>query len=65
MLFEKFRQLKKFDPKKEQALREEIEAGGGLEKNDFKAMILAALLTIMPLVIVIFLLFVLAAWLFI
>ena len=65
MLFEKLKKLKKYDPEKEQALRDEIEANGGLEKNDMKAMILAALLTIMPFVIVIFLLFVLAAWLFI
>ena len=65
MLFEKFKKLKKYDPEKEQALQDEIEANGGLEKNDMKAMILAALLTIMPFVVVIFLLFVLAAWLFI
>ena len=65
MLFEKLRKLKKFDPKKEQALRDEIEAHGGLDKEDMKAMILAALVTIMPLVILVFLLFVLCAWLFI
>ena len=65
MLFEKFKKLKKFDPEKAQALREEIEANGGLEKNDMKAMIIAALLTIMPVAIAVFLLFILAAWLFI
>lgn len=64
-MFEKFRNLKKYDPEAEKTLRDEIEEAGGLEKNDMKAMILAALLTIMPVVIVIFLLFVLAAWLFI
>ena len=64
-MFDKLKKLNKFDPQKEQDLRDEIEANGGLEKNDMKAMILAALLTIMPVVIVIFLLFILAAWLFI
>lgn len=65
MLFDKLKKLKKYDPEKEQSLRDEIEAGGGLEKNDLKAMIIAALLTIMPVAIVIFLLFILAAWLFV
>ena len=64
-MFDKLKKLNKFDPQKEQDLRDEIAANGGLEKNDMKAMILAALLTIMPVVIVIFLLFILAAWLFI
>ena len=65
MLFDKLKRLKKFDPEKEKALRNEIEEGGGLEKNDMKAMILAAFLTFMPVVIVIFLLFLLLAWLFV
>lgn len=65
MLFEKFKKLKKFDPEQEKTLRDEIEANGGLEKNDMKAMIIAALLTIMPVAIAVFLLFILAAWLFI
>lgn len=65
MLFEKFKKLKKFDPEQEKTLRDEIEANGGLEKNDMKAMIIAALLTIMPIAIAVFLLFILAAWLFI
>ena len=65
MLFEKFKKLKKFDPEQEKTLRDEIEAHGGLEKNDMKAMIIAALLTIMPIAIAVFLLFILAAWLFI
>ena len=49
MLFGK--KLKKFDPKKEQALRDEIEANGGLEKNDFLAMVISALLMILPVAI--------------
>ena len=65
MLFDKLKRLKKFDPEKEKTLRNEIEEGGGLEKNDMKAMILAAFLTFMPVVIVIFLLFILLAWLFV
>ena len=46
MLFGK--KLKKFDPKKEQALRDEIEANGGLEKNDFAAMVISAFLMLLP-----------------
>ena len=65
MLFDKLKRLKKFDPEKKKTLRNEIEEGGGLEKNDMKAMILAAFLTFMPVVIVIFLLFILLAWLFV
>ena len=49
MLFGK--KLKRFDPKKEQALRDEIEANGGLEKNDFLAMVISALLMILPVAI--------------
>ncbi len=65
MLIEKMRRLKKYDPEKEQALRNEIEESGGLEKNDLKAMIIAAFLTVFPVVVVIFMLFVLLAWLFV
>lgn len=65
MLIDKMRKLKKYDPEKEQALRNEIEQAGGLEKNDLKAMIIAAILTIFPVVVVIFILFVLFAWLFV
>ncbi len=46
MFFSK--RLKKFDPQKEQALRDEIEANGGLEKNDFAAMVISALLMLLP-----------------
>lgn len=65
MLFEKFRKLKKYDPEAERKLRLEIEEAGGLEKNDLKAMIIAALLVIVPVVLVIFGLFILMAWLFV
>lgn len=65
MLIEKMRKLKKYDPEKEQALRNEIEESGGLEKNDLKAMIIAAFLTVFPVVVFIFVLFVLLAWLFV
>ena len=64
MLFEKFRKLKKYDPDAERKLREDIESAGGLEKNDALAMILSALLVIMPIAVVILLLFVLAAFMF-
>ena len=55
MLFKKFRALKKADPKKEQQLRDAIEQEGGLEKNDVKAMIIAATLVFLPVVAVILL----------
>ena len=64
MLIEKFRKLKKYDPEAEKKLREDIEAAGGLEKNDVLAMIISALLVMMPIVAVILLLFVLAAFMF-
>ena len=64
MLIEKFRKLKKYDPEVEQKLREDIESAGGLEKNDVKAMILAAFLVIMPVALVILGLFGLLAFLF-
>lgn len=50
MLFKKFRALKKSDPEKEQELRDTIEKEGGLEKNDVKAMIIAATLVFLPVV---------------
>lgn len=46
MFFRK--RLKKYDKEKEEKLRNDIESDGGLEKNDVKAMILAALTTIVP-----------------
>lgn len=65
MAFDKFKKLKKYDPEAERKLREEIEAEGGLEKNDMKAMIISALLVIVPVIVIIFLLFMLMAWIFI
>ena len=65
MLLEKFRKLKKYDPKKADELHENIEREGGLEKGDMKAMILAALIVIMPVALGILLLFVLFSWLFV
>lgn len=59
-----FKRLKKPDPKAEEKLREQIKENGGLEKGDLPAMILSALLTIMPVAIIIMLLFCLVAWLF-
>lgn len=43
-----FKRLKKPDPEKEKALRDEVEAAGGLEKNDLLAMCLGAALVILP-----------------
>ena len=64
MLFGKFKKLKKYDPEVERKFREDIEAAGGLEKNDVLAMILSALLVILPIVFVILLLFIFAAFMF-
>ena len=64
MFFDKFKMIKKYDPQAEQSLRREIEEAGGLEKNDLKAMIIAALLVILPVVLIIFGLIILMAWLF-
>ena len=54
-----FRRLKKPNPEAEQKLRDDIDAYGGLEKNDVLAMIISALLMILP-VVVIFLLVIVA-----
>ena len=43
-----FKRLKKPDPKAEQELREQISRSGGLEKNDLLAMIISAMLVIIP-----------------
>ena len=64
MLIEKFKKLKKYDPEAERKFRENIEAAGGLEKNDVLALILSALLVILPIVFVILLLFVFVAFMF-
>ena len=63
MLFKKFRALKKADPEKEQQLRDAIEQEGGLEKNDVKAMIIAATIVFLPVVAVIFLILCLEVYL--
>ena len=52
------KKLKKPDPKAEQRLRDEIEAYGGLEKTDLPAMIISALLMIVPVALVLLLLIV-------
>ena len=59
-----FKRLKKPDPEAEQKLRDDIEAYGGLEKNDIPAMIISALLMILPVVGIILLLFVVLMLLF-
>ena len=49
MLFgKKLKLIKKSDKEKEKQLREDIEAMGGLEKKDVPAMILSAMLIILP-----------------
>lgn len=64
MIFDKLKKLKKYDPKKEQALYDEIQENGGLEKNDLLAMILSALLVIMPIALLLFIAIVVFAFLF-
>ena len=59
-----FKKLKKPDPEAEQKLLDEIEAHGGLEKNDVLAMIISALLMIMPIVAIFLLVIVAFAFLF-
>jgi len=53
-----FKNLKKPDPEAEQRLRDEIEAHGGLEKNDLPAMIISAMLMILPVAAILLLLIV-------
>ena len=59
------KKLKKFDPEKEKTLQDQIEAGGGLEKQDLPAMIISALLVFMPVALLVLGLFALIAYLFI
>ena len=47
-----FKRLKKLDPEVEQKLRDDIDAYGGLEKNDVLAMIISAMLMILPIVVI-------------
>lgn len=65
MIFERLRSLKKSNPKMEEDFRNNIRENGGLEKGDFKAMIIAGFITIMPIALGVLLLFALAAFLFI
>ena len=60
-----FKKLKKYDPEKEQELRNEIEKNGGLEKGDGIAMVLSALLVIVPAALLVLGLFVLLAYIFV
>ena len=53
-----FKKLKKPDPEAEQRLLDEIEAYGELEKNDLAAMIISAMLMILPVAAVLLLLIV-------
>ena len=64
MLIEKFRKLKKYDPKKAEALADGIHRGGGMEKGDLKALILSAFMVFLPIALGILLLFALVAWAF-
>ena len=59
-----FRRLKKPNPEAEQHLRDEIDAYGGLEKNDVAAMIISALLMILPIVVIALLVIVVFIFLF-
>ncbi len=61
-LFSKF--FRKPDLEKQEKFREELENSGGVEKKDIPAMILSAYLVIIPIVAIVFLIFCLAAWLF-
>ena len=65
MLFgKKLKLIKKPDKEKEKNLREQIDAEGGLEKNDMPAMIISAFLVFLPVAAVALGLIVLLAWLF-
>lgn len=60
-----WKKLKKFNKKKETDLKEEIEQNGGLEKNDLSAMTIAALVTILPVcLLVLVVISVLGMWAF-
>ena len=48
-----WKRLHKYDPEKEEKLQNEIEEHGGLEKNDMLAMIIAALIVILPVAIIV------------
>ena len=63
MFFRK--RLKKPDPEAESRLRKQIADEGGLEPKDMPAMILAAILTIMPVILAVLGIFCLIAWWFV
>lgn len=48
-----WKRLKKPNPEEEKKLREDIQKEGGLEKKDLPAMILSALITILPVCILV------------
>ena len=62
MFFRK--RLKKFDPKDEENLANEIEAGGGVEKGDVAAMLISAFLVFIPVALLALGVLALVAWLF-
>lgn len=47
------KRLPKDDPEKREALKNEVEKEGGLEKNDLPAMILSALIVILPIALIV------------
>ena len=59
-----FGRLNKPDPEAEEKLLDEIEAHGGLEKNDLPAMIISAMLMILPIAAIMLLVMVAFALLF-
>lgn len=64
MAFEKWKKaFKKPDKQAEQALREDIDREGGLEKGDMPAMLISAFLVILPVAIGALLLLCLVGWL--
>lgn len=64
LLGKKLKLIKKPDKEKEKELRDQIEAEGGLEKNDMPAMIISAFLVFIPVAAAALGLIVLLAWLF-
>ena len=65
MLFgKKLKLMKKTDEDAERRLREELEKEGGLERNDLPALIISAILVIVPIALIALLLVCLVGWLF-
>lgn len=64
MLFgKKLKLLKKPDPEKEKKLRDEIDKQGGLEKGDIPAMVISAMLIIVPVAVIALLVLLGIGWL--